>query len=673
MRALRGRLVLAMAAGSLAVVPTVNPRLTQTIGTRLGVEGPQYNRNQTEYYMTADELGFVRPGFHITLNSITIPEDRRPLVDYSFTDDFQQPLDRTGTTTPGNLSINQVLAWWDAGARHYTAYTTRVQTAPNGNSAVQAAADSGGTWTDLEVGHSTYKFKTALPEGYDVTKTHTLAVYATRNTDDFIGKNYYDNLEYDFRPDGEPVTETWDKTTNAACNNCHNLLSAHGGSRQDIKLCVTCHQPQTVDPDTGNTVDMKVMVHKIHMGADLPSVQAGTPYIIIGNNQSVHDFSDVVFPQDIRNCVRCHTPEATQSNVWYTYPSRAACASCHDDIDWVTGANHPAGPQADDSACASCHQPQGDREFDASIIGAHTVPYKSTQLKGLNAEIIDVTGAAPGLHPTIQFRLTENDGTVVDPSSLGTNLNVLMDGPTTDYAIQPFREQAQSAHFDGVTASYTFTNAIPANATGSWGFSIEARRDVAVLYPPPGDDTIREAAFNPVHYENLAGGTPEPRRMVVDIANCNTCHDRLAFHGGQRLNPQECVFCHNPNFTSGDEPSQGLDFKWLVHRLHTGEDLTQPYLDFNHLRFPGDLRECTTCHVDGTQQVAENRPPGRLDTQTPNDWYTPKQPTAAACLACHDSQSAAAHAYSMTAPFGEACASCHGPDAEFSVDKVHAH
>jgi OmcA/MtrC family decaheme c-type cytochrome len=248
-----------------------------------------------------------------------------------------------------------------------------------------------------------------------------------------------------------------------------------------------------------------------------------------------------------------------------------------------------------------------------------------------------------------------------------------MGGPTTDYAINPFRERADGAHFDGAVASYTFTNAIPANANGSWGFSIEARRDVAVEFPPPGDDTIREAAFNPVHYESLAGGTPEPRRVVVDIANCNTCHDRLAFHGGQRLNPQECVMCHNPNFTSEDPPSVSLDFKRLVHRLHRGEDLTQPYLDFNHLRFPGDLRDCVTCHVDGTQQVLENQPPGRLDTQTPNDFYTPQKPTAAACLGCHDSQSAAAHAFVNTAPFGEACASCHGPDADFSVDKVHAH
>ena len=446
----RMRLVTAMAAGSLVVVPTVNTRLTQTIGTRgLTQQAPVYGKDTREFYMTADDLGFIRPGFHLTVNSITIPEDRRPLVDYSFTDDFHQPLDRNGEFTPGNLSINQVLAWWDADARHYTAYTTRVQTSPiTGNSATQAAADSGGTWTDLEIGHSTYKFKTVLPEGYDVTKTHTLAVYATRNVDDFIGKNYYDNVEHDFRPDGQDVTETWDKTTNAACNQCHDLLSAHGGSRQDVKLCVTCHQPQTVDPDTGNTVDMKVMVHKIHMGDSLPSVEAGTPYIIIGNNQSVHDFSDVVFPQDIRNCVRCHTPEATQSNVWYTFPSRAACASCHDDIDWVTGANHPAGPQASDAACASCHQPVGSREFDASIIGAHTVPYKSTQLKGLNAEIVSVSNAAPGQHPTVTFRITENDGTPVPPAAFttdsgGSNLNILMGGPTADYAINPFRERCR--------------------------------------------------------------------------------------------------------------------------------------------------------------------------------------------------------------------------------------
>src|SRR5262249_26968856 len=154
--------------------------------------------------------------------------------------------------------------------------------------------------------------------------------------------------------------------------------------------------------------------------------------------------------------------------IWYTRPNRAACGSCHDDINFTTGANHPAGAQADDSLCASCHAPQGDQEWDASIQGAHTVPFKSKQLKGLKAAIVSVTNTAPGQHPTIQFQLTENDGTPVDPSTFANSLAVLMGGPTTDYAVDPngFREIASKASFDGTTGTYTFTHAIPANATG---------------------------------------------------------------------------------------------------------------------------------------------------------------------------------------------------------------
>ena len=90
------------------------------------------------------------------------------------------------------------------------------------------------------------------------------------------------------------------------------------------------------------------MIHKIHDASNLPSVKAGTPYVIIGNAQSVNDFSTVVFPQDIRNCTTCHAAPAADATAWYTAPSRAACASCHDNIDWGTGANHPAGAQSDD-------------------------------------------------------------------------------------------------------------------------------------------------------------------------------------------------------------------------------------------------------------------------------------------------------------------------------------
>jgi OmcA/MtrC family decaheme c-type cytochrome len=695
------RLVMAMAAGALIAVPASNPRLTRSIGPR-GIPDPQsiYSSHDKEFYLTKDEITYVRPGFHITVNSITIPpEDRRPVVDLSFKDDLDQPLDRNGKVTPGSLSVSQVLAWWDPSSRHYTSYTTRIQTSTITNvSATQAAADSGGTWTDMEVGHSVYRFKTALPADFDATKTTTLAIYATRNTVDIVGKNYYANVEFDFRPDGQTPTDTWDKTANAACNTCHNPLSAHGGSRQDVKLCATCHQPQTTDPDTGNTVDLKVMIHKIHRGEDLPSVQAGTPYVIIGFNNTPLDFSTVVFPQDIRNCATCHAPKntdngdvITQAPNWYTFPGRAACQSCHDDVNFDTGLNHPGGAQADDSACATCHQPQG-AEWDASVIGAHTVPFKSTQLKGVKAQIASVTNTAPGQNPTVLFTITQNDGTPIPPSAFTTvnsdgttssGLNLLMSGPTTDYALPPqIRERADAATVSGTSYSYTFKTPIPADATGTWGFSIEARLTVTLNPAPSDTTTVRDAAFNPVFYAVVTDSVAVPRRVVVDIAKCNMCHDRLALHGSNRLNPQECVFCHNPVANDGESPPESIDFKRMIHRIHTGVDLTHDYSiggdSFNDVLFPGDRRDCQKCHTTdadgvGTEQVSETPPPGLLATDTPKDWYTPMQHYAASCLGCHDTQPAAAHAFTMTAPFGEACAACHGPDAEFAVDKVHAH
>ena len=70
-----------------------------------------------------------------------------------------------------------------------------------------------------------------------------------------------------------------------------------------------CHQPQTIDPNTGNSLDMKVFIHSIHMGSSLPTVVAGKPYQIIGYQNSVNDFSGVVYPADVRRCQICHNPK----------------------------------------------------------------------------------------------------------------------------------------------------------------------------------------------------------------------------------------------------------------------------------------------------------------------------------------------------------------------------
>lgn len=644
-----------------------------------------YAPDMVERYLSKNKAEYIRPGLNIAVESIEIPGDLRPEVVISITDDKGQPLDREGKVTPGAVSPSFILAWYDGAARQYTAYTTRTATSSiTGNSAEQASSDSGGQWTTLALGRYHYKFGTALPANYDGSKTHTLAMYATRSTSDLVGKNYYSNVLQDFRPDGEQVTEIWDAMPTDTCNTCHDPLAIHGGSRRDVKLCVTCHNPQSTDPDTGNTVDMKVMIHKIHMGEELPSVQAGNPYQIIGFRNSVHDYSTVAFPQDNRNCVSCHPETSSEAHIWYTRPTRAACGSCHDNIDWITGEGHRPGPALDDSECANCHAAEGEREFDKSIMGAHVIPEKSQQLAGLNVSIMDIANTGPGENPSITFKVTDNSGVSLAPADLD-RLRFLVGGPNTEYS-ESFREDALTAEFDGDIATYTFDTPIPAHATGSWSVTADVYRNVEIQGSEEGETiSVREAAFNPFKDFAVTDAAPNMRREIVSINKCNDCHDQLALHGGQRFAIEECVMCHTPEGTDAivrpedDGPAESIHFKYMIHKIHKGEELARDFTvygfrssvhNYNELLYPGDLRNCETCHLPGTYGVPT--PVEARATITDRDWYSPMLAAAGACLSCHDSEDAAAHAFVNTAPFGESCAACHGENREFSVSKVHA-
>jgi OmcA/MtrC family decaheme c-type cytochrome len=702
---LRRGIALAITAGSL-VLTSSQPTATRAVAPRGGGGSPQtiYPATSKEAYLTQDQFDFARPGYHIKVNSVTIGADRKPVVDVSLTDDLGAPIDRNGVQTPGTASTSFVLSWYNPTTRDYTSYFTRTATGSAGT-VTQATGDSGGVFKDLDVGHFTYTFKNALPAGFDQTKTNTLGVYGTRTMPADLpglgGKAYIANTEFDFRPDGLTITDQWDQISTAnACNQCHSPLIAHG-RREDVKLCVLCHSPQTVDAESGNAVDMRIFIHKIHRGKSLPSVVAGGSFKI-----SSSDFSDVVFPQDIRNCANCHagrvaTQVPTQSDTWFTKPSRAACGSCHDDINWVTGANHAAGAQANDSACASCHVPQGDQEWDAGIKTAHTVPDKSKQLPGLNATILGVTNVGPGKRPTVTFKLTNGDGTIVDPKNIGASasLSLLLAGPTTDYGTaqaapaQPISESATGASFNGSVATYTFSKAIPATATGTWAVAVQTRRTIT-LNPSPrqGPATYTEGAVNPVTYVAVTDGAPVPRRTVVALANCNKCHDRLATtfsHGGQRIAIEFCVFCHNPNADDSPvrpaaaNPPESISFKRMIHRVHSGTNLTQNYTiygfggavtTFNDVLYPGNREVCVQCHTS-TSTYSLPLDTGTIPTITLRDYFSPQGPATAACLGCHDNIDAAAHAYlnTVTSPFfGEACASCHGTGKDWDVVKVHA-
>ncbi len=269
------------------------------------VDGGNYTTKDKEYYLTSDELYFIRPGLELEIIEAVIPADRQLEVTYRLTDPGGLPLDRSGVMTPGPVSTSFILAYIPEGEEAYLAYTSRIQTSPiTGDSAEQASTDSGGSYTDLGDGTYMYKFATVLPDNYDTDATHSLGMYARRDLTEYDLERYVTNELEHWVPSGVSAPVARDIVKTETCNGrCHDPIAMHGGSRQKVELCILCHNPnQDIDPDTGNSVDMPLMIHKIHAGANLTE-----GYTIIGYRQGVHDYSHVEYPAEINECEVCHT------------------------------------------------------------------------------------------------------------------------------------------------------------------------------------------------------------------------------------------------------------------------------------------------------------------------------------------------------------------------------
>lgn len=183
-----------------------------------------------------------------------------------------------------------------------------------------------------------------------------------------------------------------------SCNSCHDSLALSpgihgaGGSRSQVQVCVTCHNPGNLQARTGRSVDFKQLIHRIHRGSDLPSVSGtvfdetegkGTNIAALENAVGGHgllsgkatDWTKVRFPQGptpgsaagVTNCVKCHMGPETkrivqelateigpgadfdvqkelklakvtpQGDNWLNVRNVEACRGCHDSQIWMNG------------------------------------------------------------------------------------------------------------------------------------------------------------------------------------------------------------------------------------------------------------------------------------------------------------------------------------------------
>lgn len=676
-----------------------------------------FTQRDKAYYADEATINFVRPGLVFKILGHEIAADGTVKVRFRITDPKGVPLEREGINTPGPVSTSFILAVLPNNGTHFQAYTTRLKTstfAPTvGKRARQASADSGGTYQKVADGEYIYTFGTKLPSGYDRTATHAISIYGNRNLSEFeLGTNYATDNHY-FVPDGSPVKKMRQLFVTDSCNKCHEDLSFHGGSRRGIDTCILCHTPgytiggvtvENTNPETDNTIDMTVMAHRIHMGANLPSVKAGKPYQIVGFRNVVADYSRVGMPSGANNCQWCHVEKndkAAQKDAWLTNPNRAACGSCHDNVNFATGENHLGIIQISDNQCKNCHIPEGELDFDASIKGAHVTEQLSSLVRGAVARIEKIENAEPGKKPVITFSLKDRAGNAMAigdliPGAGRGRLAFTLAALDTDYGQGIGTATTKGYVQETVTVAsvtgspglyqYTMTTAIPAGAKGTWTIALEGRTDEKILEGTLKERIIEANIPNDVKYVSVDGSQVQPRRVVTTTATCNNCHARLVLHGENRNEIDNCVICHNPSMTdaarrpAAQAPPESINLATMIHRIHTGEEQPRDYTiygfgnvphNYNHVALPPPATgaSCNLCHVNDSQQAPSR---GVLSAVDPRGWLNPAPPTSAACLGCHASKEAASHALAHTTTLGESCGVCHGPNATYSVNKVHA-
>jgi hypothetical protein len=325
----------------------------------------------------------------ITFNVVDKNGDDFPIDDLNVnlvlsgpTDNYQRilPLDGTAASTVTLKGAGGVPAT-GTGPFTYTSPDALPANfpAPFGDSAAFTYADG---WGELS--------GRPLAEG-----TYTVMIYAYQEVT-VDGTAYRETTMpglYQIRVGSAGDTEAYaGVVTDDTCNSCHGDLRFHGNTRRGIENCVVCHTAGAEDRENvlagqtqaaeDDSIDWKVMIHKIHAARNLAVVQDGGVYDIVGyafgqplDTGNVQDFSNGILPampQEAAACTTCHADDS-----WYDIQERddvniwkVACTSCHDSTAAAVHVSLNTGANVGEEGCAVCH---GDGAA-FSVQEAHAAP-----------------------------------------------------------------------------------------------------------------------------------------------------------------------------------------------------------------------------------------------------------------------------------------------------------
>ncbi|HXL08791.1 MAG TPA: hypothetical protein VN966_01070, partial [Candidatus Bathyarchaeia archaeon] len=193
------------------------------------------------------------PGINAKITGVTIPTHRKPVVTFEIADSKGQPVDLSAIDEESIRFAIATLTAEASGESRYHNYILKRVTGkeyvykgkvrnPALAEALQPDFDDGGVVTRIKAGVFTYAFKTALPANYDRTATHVVGGELTREKGKYVA-----NPVFEFVPSGGKVRVQRAVVVTATCNNCHDPLKYHGGTRRAVGYCALCHTSQLTD------------------------------------------------------------------------------------------------------------------------------------------------------------------------------------------------------------------------------------------------------------------------------------------------------------------------------------------------------------------------------------------------------------------------------------------
>ena len=524
----------------------------------------------------------------------------------------------------------------------------------------------------------------------------------------------YTDVGFPAMPTGDPAAPG--TAMEKDCASCH--VDDRWQTRPSRQACGTCHD--NLFFDTGTLQPPSVLGKP--SGSDCTSSSQcsvlGTGLVCNTTTGNCERTTHAVQPDDAQ-CATCHGPtnglspiETRHAVATYLAPVSLQGFTLRNVT--VTGGTGPGGSfQVNDTPT-----------LQFQLFDDQATPESVADLKTNGAWAGTFLVAGPTSNPQRVF------GSAGGGLNMKTSGTLTYDAPSETYTYVPGAWPPTSLAPINNAAAGTQQNP-PGNYTVwfYWARTTNGIRDAIDAQVPvafgvnqlaSGRQVVTQAACGSCH-GMTASGFPHLAEHGGQRKNgetCSTCHTQNAFDRGVGSTGMGCSVDSNcPGFAAGWEacnanlcvvtadPTPGIviDYQQLVHDIHFAR-LRQNYVERNNLGLPPsippktlsylgfnnvlsgfqeilapvDVRSCTNCHRDSGASCSDSAPCGFGQSCSSGKCANTawQNPTARACITCHDTGDSVAHATQNTlfppsGPPVESCPVCHGPSATLSVAAVH--